>query len=185
MKKFKLLFAMAAISMVAVFSTAQAMAQLTGTSNFPNPDLHKYVKMETKYGDVVMKLFPDVAPLTVKAFLERANEGFYDGVYFHRVIPGFVAQGGDPTLVGRKGVNYTLPAEFTDKLGHKRGSLAMARVGNDINSASTQFYISYGRHRHLDGQYTIFGEVETGMDAVDQINKGDKMLRVYEVNKRR
>jgi cyclophilin family peptidyl-prolyl cis-trans isomerase len=171
--------------MVAILCAGNAMAQVGGVTKFPNPDLYKYAKMETKYGDVVMRLYPDVAPQTVQAFLDRANEGFYDGVYFHRVIPGFVAQGGDPTLVGRKGVSYTLPAEFTDKLGHKRGSLAMARVGNDIHSASTQFYISYGRHSHLDGQYTIFGEVETGMDAVDQINKGDKMLRVYEVKKTR
>ncbi|MAF30954.1 MAG: peptidylprolyl isomerase [Magnetococcales bacterium] len=179
MKKFKLLMGMA-LALVA----QQSNAQVEGVTKFPNPDLYKYVKMETKHGDVVLRLYPDVAPQTVQAFLDRVNEGFYNGVYFHRVIPGFVAQGGDPTLVGRPAANYTLPAEFS-KLKHKRGTLAMARVGHDIHSASTQFYISYGSHPHLDGQYTIFGEVETGMSAVDQINKGDKMIKLYQVNKTR
>lgn len=178
MKKIKILWAL-----VTVLFASQATAQVEGVVKFPNPELYKYVKMETKYGDVVFRLYPDVAPVTVKAFLDRVNEGFYDGVYFHRVIPGFVAQGGDPTLVGRQAAGYTLPAEFSNKLKHKRGTVAMARVGNDINSASTQFYISYGRHGHLDGQYTIFGEVESGMSAVDEINKGDKMLKLYEVRK--
>lgn len=178
MKKLKLFLALAALVV-----SGQAFAQVDGVVKFPDPAKYKYVKMETKYGDVVMRLYPDVAPNTVNAFLNRVNEGFYDGVYFHRVIPGFVAQGGDPTLVGRKAAGYTLPAEFSN-LKHKRGTIAMARVGNDINSASTQFYITYSRQSHLDGQYTIFGEVESGMDAVDQINKGDKMLKLYEVQKR-
>lgn len=177
MKKLKLFLALATLLI-----SGQAFAQVNGVVKFPDPAKYKYVKMETKYGDVVMRLFPDVAPQTVQAFLDRVNEGFYNGIYFHRVIPGFVAQGGDPTLVGRKAAGYTLPAEFSN-LKHKRGTIAMARVGGDINSASTQFYISYGSPSHLDGQYTIFGEVESGMSAVDQINKGDKMLKLYEVNK--
>lgn len=171
MKLFKILM----VAAVVLFSTnvnAQA---------YPDPAKMVYIKMETIHGDVVMKLFPDVAPKTVAAFTDRVREGFYDGIFFHRVIPGFVAQGGDPSLVGRKRVNYTLPPEFQTRVKHKRGTLAMART-NDVNSASTQFYIAYTNIPHLDGQYTVFGEVETGMNVVDKITQGDKMLKVYMVN---
>lgn len=171
-----------AITMLFVSNFTQA--EVNGIVKFPDPAKSIYVKMETKHGDVIMKLYPDAAPQTVKAFTDRVKENFYDGLYFHRVIPGFVAQGGDPTLVGRKEAGYTLPAEFSDVLKHKRGSLAMARLGHDIHSASTQFYIAYDDIPHLDGQYTIFGEVERGMGAVDKINKGDKMLKVYMVDKK-
>ena len=122
-----------------------------------------------------MKLLPDVAPKTVAAFKERVGEGFYDGLYFHRVIPGFVAQGGDPELSGGQQVSYTLPAEFTNEYKHKEGTVAMARLGHDVNSATTQFYISLGEHPHLDGAYTIFAEVVKGMEAVEKIEKADKM----------
>ncbi|MFT7433986.1 MAG: peptidylprolyl isomerase [Alphaproteobacteria bacterium] len=179
MKSIKI-FLMSAVMLFAV--NAQAGVSGAGKGVYPDPAKMIYVKMETKHGDVVMRLFPDVAPRTVAAFVERVKEGFYDGIYFHRVIPGFVAQGGDPTLVGRPAAGYTLPPEFQTRVKHERGTLAMART-NDINSASTQFYIAYTSIPHLDGQYTVFGQVETGMNAVDKINKGDKMLKVYMVNK--
>lgn len=153
------------------------------TEAFPDPAKTLYAELETKDGVVTLALFPDVAPLTVAAFVDRVNEGFYDGMFFHRVIPGFVAQGGDPSLIGKKPAGYTLPAEFTTRLKHRKGTLAMARLGNDIHSASTQFYIAYGNQPHLDGQYTIFGEVVRGMDAVDKVKQGDKMLKVRMVSK--
>lgn len=165
------------LGVVAFLMAANAQAELeweqTGGSK-----MHEIVKMETAYGDVYMKLLPEVAPQTVTAFKERVQEGFYDGLYFHRVIPGFVAQGGDPELVGGQNVAYTLPAEFSNVVKHKRGSVAMARLGHDVDSATTQFYITYGEQPHLDGSYTIFAEVVKGMDAVDDIEKGDKMLKL-------
>lgn len=138
---------------------------------------YEYVTMTTDHGKTTMKLLPEYAPVTVQAFKERVSEGFYDGIYFHRVIPGFVAQGGDPALVGRERVDYTLPPEFSQEIDHKRGSVAMART-SDPNSASTQFYISYGAQPHLDGQYTIFAEVVDGMHAVDNIEQGDKIVKM-------
>lgn len=156
---------------------------VTHAQNMKGNKMFEIVKMETQYGDVYMKLLPEIAPKTVEAFKARVSEGFYDGLYFHRVIPGFVAQGGDPELVGRKSVDYTLPAEFSDTVKHKRGSVAMARLGHDINSASTQFYITYGNQPHLDGSYTIFAEVVKGMDAVDQIQKADKMEKLEYLGK--
>lgn len=172
MKMFKALF----VAMAVIFA-ADANALGLSEKNYGMNDGH-YVKMETAYGDVVMKLMPEVAPLTVAKFMDRVREGFYDGLDFHRVIPGFVAQGGDPRRMGRKPVDYTIPPEFSNVVKHKRGSVAMART-NDPNSATTQFYITYGRQPHLDAQYTIFGEVVSGMDAVDQIQQGDKMIKVY------
>lgn len=157
---------------LALFTT-----QLTFTQEAKGETMNEIVKMETAYGDVYMKLMPEVAPQTVAAFKDRVKEGFYDGMYFHRVIPGFVAQGGDPELVGKQNVDYRLPAEFSN-VKHKRGSVAMARLGHDINSASTQFYITYGAQPHLDGSYTIFAEVVKGMENVDYIEKGDKMVKV-------
>ena len=170
----KVLFAL-----LALFVTTGAQAQ---NKNQEKP-MQEIVKMETKYGDVFIELYPEVAPKTVAAFKERVEEGFYDGMYFHRVIPGFVAQGGDPELVGKPSVNYTLPAEFSDKLKHHRGTVAMARLGHDINSASTQFYIAYDDIPHLDGSYTIFGQVVRGMEAIDQIQKADKMDKLTYLGK--
>ena len=157
--------------MTKIFLTL-AMIGMTMTAQAEKYDL---VKMETAYGDVYINLYEEIAPKTVAAFKERVSEGFYDGHYFHRVIPGFVAQGGDPELVGKERVDYTLPAEFTDEKQHIEGAVAMARLGHDINSASTQFYITLDDQPHLDGQYTIFGQVVKGMGAVQQILKGDTM----------
>jgi len=138
---------------------------------------YEYVTMTSDYGTTTMKLLPEYAPVTVEAFKERVKEGFYDGLFFHRVIPGFVAQGGDPELVGRDRVDYTLPPEFSREIKHKKGSVAMART-SDPHSATTQFYVSYGRQSHLDGQYTIFAEVVDGMPAIDRLEQGDKIVKM-------
>ena len=123
-------------------------------------------------GDVVIKLRPDLAPLHVERIAELANEGFYDGVVFHRVIPGFMAQGGDPTGTGMSGSDKpNLPAEFSRE-PHVRGVASMART-NDPNSANSQFFIVFDDARFLDGQYTVWGEVTEGMEHIDALPKGE------------
>ncbi len=131
--------------------------------------------MELIYGRVTIKLFPDVAPEHVARVKQLTREGFYDRLYFHRVIDGFMAQTGDPMNDGTGGSEYPdLPAEFSDTLGHKKGTLSMAR-SEDPNSANSQFFIVFEDDgaSHLDGQYTIFGEVAQGMRFVGRIQKGE------------
>ncbi|MEN2786413.1 peptidylprolyl isomerase [Sphingomonas qilianensis] len=124
-------------------------------------------------GEVKIKLRPDLAPQHVARIAELANAGFYDGVVFHRVIAGFMAQGGDPTGTGMHGSKNhpNLPAEFS-KEPHKRGVASMARAQSP-DSANSQFFICLDDARFLDGQYTVWGEVTEGMDAVDALPKGE------------
>ncbi len=138
-----------------------------------------------KGGDIALELFPADAPKTVEAFLKLAREGFYNGTTFHRVVPGFVVQGGDPlskTLpagdprLGTGGPGYQLKAEF-NKRKHDRGVLAMAR-SRDPDSAGSQFYITLAPTPQLDGQYTVFGRVTSGMNVVDSIRVGDKIKTI-------
>jgi peptidyl-prolyl cis-trans isomerase B (cyclophilin B) len=130
--------------------------------------------IETKFGNLELKFFPDAAPNHVKNFIDLAKKGFYDGTIFHRVIPGFMIQGGDPNTKnpdrskhGMGGPGYTVKAEFSDK-PHKRGTLSMARAA-DPNSAGSQFFICVAPASFLDKQYTVFGEVVSGMEAADKI----------------
>lgn len=127
-------------------------------------------------GEIRMEFFPEDAPKTVENFVGLAKKGFYDGLAFHRVVPGFVVQGGDPQGNGTGGPGYTIKAEF-NKQKHVRGSVAMARSQHP-DSAGSQFYICYGPHPHLDGQYTVFGRVTAGMEHVDKIKQGDRMTTV-------
>ena len=123
-------------------------------------------------GDVVIKLRPDLAPGHVERITELANKGFYDDVAFHRVIPGFMAQGGDPTGTGMHGSDLPdLKAEFSDA-PHVRGAVSMARKG-DPDSANSQFFICNDDARVLDRQYTVWGEVESGMEYVDALPVGE------------
>jgi peptidyl-prolyl cis-trans isomerase B (cyclophilin B) len=130
--------------------------------------------IETKFGNITLKFFPDVAPGHVKNFIDLAKKGLYDGTTFHRVIPGFMIQGGDPNSKdpnkskhGQGGPGYTIKAEFSDK-PHKRGTLSMARAGHP-DSAGSQFFICVADAPFLNKQYSVFGEVESGMEAVDKI----------------
>jgi peptidyl-prolyl cis-trans isomerase B (cyclophilin B) len=130
--------------------------------------------IETKFGEITLKFFPEVAPNHVNNFIELARDGFYDGTIFHRIVPGFVIQGGDPNTksndrsrYGTGGPGYTLKAEFS-KLPHKRGTLSMARAAHP-DSAGSQFFICVTDTPFLDGEYTVFGEVVKGMDVVDKI----------------
>jgi len=134
-------------------------------------DAANTVVMTLKNGKVVIRLRPDWAPKHVAQIEALVKRGFYDGIVFHRVIPGFMAQTGDPTGTGEGGSDLpNLPAEF-NKTHFKRGILGMART-QDPNSANSQFFICFGDAGFLDGQYTAFGEVVSGMDVVDKIKAG-------------
>ncbi|MGH7388303.1 MAG: peptidylprolyl isomerase [Candidatus Rokuibacteriota bacterium] len=127
-------------------------------------------------GEIRIDFFPDEAPRTVENFVTLARKGFYDGLTFHRVVPDFVVQGGDPKGDGSGGPGYTIKAEFNTRK-HVRGSLAMARSQHP-DSAGCQFYITYGAQPHLDNSYTVFGQVVSGMEHVDRIKPGDRMRSV-------
>jgi peptidylprolyl isomerase len=127
--------------------------------------------LDTKKGQVVIELLPDNAPGHVKRIKTLANDGFYDGLKFHRVIPGFMAQTGDPQGTGMGGSDLPdLKAEF-NKVSFQRGVVGMARSGNP-DSANSQFFIMFEPAPHLDGQYTVFGRVTKGMKYVDALKKG-------------
>lgn len=132
-------------------------------------DRENTLYMDLDHGRVVIRLRPDLAPRHVERIKELTREGFYDGTPFHRVIEGFMAQGGDPTGTGGSGRN--LAAEFSDA-PHRRGVTSMARAASP-DSADSQFFIVLDDAPHLNGQYTVWGEVVEGMDAVDQIRKGN------------
>jgi cyclophilin family peptidyl-prolyl cis-trans isomerase len=162
----------------------------------------KHVKFHTTKGDFEIVLFPKAAPKTVAQFLSLVKKGFYDGTTFHRVIPGFVAQGGDPLSkklapgnpqIGTGGADKNVPDEFGAGLHHLAGTLAMAHSGMP-NSGSSQFYVCFEPIPHLDGGYTIFGHVVKGFDVVQKLQpterdgvpiqnvKPDKMLKVTVVD---
>ncbi|CDG40816.1 MULTISPECIES: peptidylprolyl isomerase [Asaia] len=128
--------------------------------------------MKLKTGDVVIELRPDLAPLASERLRTLSEQGFYDGVKFHRVIEGFMAQGGDPTGTGSGGSDLPdLKAEFTREAKFERGTLGMARTMNP-NSANSQFFIMFQPTPSLDGQYTIAGQVVSGMEHIDQVKRG-------------
>jgi peptidyl-prolyl cis-trans isomerase B (cyclophilin B) len=139
--------------------------------------------IKTDKGNIVLRFFPDVAPVTVASFLHLARTGFYNGTTFHRVVPDFVVQGGDPLSkdpnnpdVGTGSPGYNLPAEFSSR-PHQTGTLSMAR-SQSPQSGGSQFYICLADQPSLNGQYAVFGEVVSGMDVVKQITQGDVMREV-------
>ena len=153
------------------------------------------INIETNHGNISFNLLPDLAPETVRNFVKLAKDGFYDGILFHRVIPGFMIQGGDPNTKnpnmkgqwGMGGPGYNVKAEFNSR-SHLRGIVSMAR-STDPNSAGSQFFIMHANNTGLDHQYTVFGEVIEGMDTVDKITElprdgecpsgeGAKMIKV-------
>jgi peptidyl-prolyl cis-trans isomerase B (cyclophilin B) len=173
---------------VALLIAWQAMAEAADKPVPPPPPAKSELKgaraiIKTKHGEIEIKLLPDLAPKTVENFIKLAKEGFYDGTIFHRVIPNFMIQGGDPLSkdsrkkdqYGTGGPGYTIKAEFSDR-PHKRGTVSMARRGesgpNDIeafNSGGSQFFIVVEDSRFLDRKYTVFGEVVRGMGVADKI----------------
>ena len=142
-----------------------------------NPEpygIHHAVITVENYGEIHLELDGDIAPVTVKNFVELAKSGFYDGLTFHRIIEGFMIQGGDPEGTGQGGSKEEIIGEFKsngieNNISHERGVISMARLGNDPNSASSQFFIMHRTSTHLDGDYAAFGHVTEGMMVVDKI----------------
>jgi peptidyl-prolyl cis-trans isomerase B (cyclophilin B) len=124
-------------------------------------------KLDTTAGPIVLELDPKLAPRHVNSFVFLARQGFYDNVIFHRVIPGFMIQGGDPTGTGSGGPGYKLKAEFNDTK-HVRGTVSMART-SDPDSAGSQFFLMHDAYPSLDGKYTVFGKVTEGLETIDKI----------------
>ena len=138
----------------------------------PKLDPENTIYLDLTYGRVVIQMFPDLAPKTVAQIKTLARQGFYDGTPFHRVIEGFMAQGGDPTGTGGGGSKLpNLPAEFTTLRHFLRGTCGMART-SDPNSGNSQFFIMFAPAPNLDNSYTIWGQVVSGMQFVDQIKRG-------------
>jgi peptidyl-prolyl cis-trans isomerase B (cyclophilin B) len=135
------------------------------------------VSIETDRGTIELDLLPEHAPKTVNNFVFLAQDGFYDGVTFHRVISDFMIQTGDPTGTGRGGPGYRFEDECQgNPLRHERGVISMANAGPNTNGS--QFFITHGPQPHLDGRHTVFGKVTKGMDVVDAIRQGDSMRKV-------
>ena len=142
-----------------------------------DPKKNYTATMETSKGTIEIELFAKDAPKTVNNFVFLAREGFYDGVTFHRVIPNFMIQGGDPTGSGRGGPGYKFEDEVrTNPNKHGTGSLSMANAGPNTNGS--QFFITHSPQPHLDGKHTVFGKVTSGMDVVNAIRQGDVITSV-------
>ena len=156
----------------ATVSDAQNDTANGQVANGQTEDLENMLYLDLKDGRVVIKLRPDLAPNHVARIKELARQGFYDGIVFHRVIDGFMAQTGDPTGTGAGGSGQKLKAEFSQE-PHVRGTVSMARAQSP-DSADSQFFICFDDARFLDGQYTVWGEVVEGMEFVDNIKKGSQ-----------
>ena len=131
--------------------------------------------IETEEGKLVLELFASDVPITVNNFVFLAREGFYDDTTFHRVIAGFMAQGGDPTGTGTGNPGYSFADEFTQHT-HVTGALSMANAGPNTNGS--QFFITYSPQHHLDGKHSVFGQLTEGMDVLEKIEQGDTIIRI-------
>ena len=164
-------------------TTIGAAKSATPAPQVLKPDPEKLVAVieMKKGGRIAFEFYPKDAPGTVDNFIKLANKGFYNGLKFHRVIPGFMAQGGDPLGSGMGGPDYTIKDEFNSRK-HLKGTVAMAKT-LEPDSAGSQFYICFEPQPSLDGKYTVFGQVIEGIDVVDGIQKGDVMKKVYIADK--
>lgn len=175
--------ACAAIAALTIIAAAcQGAAKSSNLDGQPVRNTGHYATIATNRGNIVVELYPAVAPKTVANFEKLSKDGFYNGLTFHRVEPKFVVQGGDPQGTGMGGPGYEVPAEISPTEKHLRGTIAMARTGDQVNperkSSGSQFYICLEPAPFLDGQYTLFGAVVEGMNVVDQIKVGDKMNKI-------
>ncbi|MGH7905573.1 MAG: peptidylprolyl isomerase [Candidatus Binataceae bacterium] len=169
---------MAALAIALIAGAALA----ANADGLPMRNTGQYAVLDTDRGVIVIELYSKVAPKTVANFEKLSRDGFYNNLTFHRVVPGFVVQGGDPKGNGTGGPGYTLPAEINPDEKHLRGTVAMARTGDEVNperrSSGSQFYICLEPQPELDGKYTIFGGVVKGMDVVDKIQVGDHIKKI-------
>jgi peptidyl-prolyl cis-trans isomerase B (cyclophilin B) len=180
-----LVTAVLALGVVAVFVYQEVVAgdpQPTDPKEKAMAEPLPQVTIKTDKGDIVLELAEDDAPNTVANFISLAEKGFYDGLTFHRVIPDFMIQGGDPTGTGRGGPGYTIADEISPKLKHARGVISMANAGP--NTGGSQFFITHVATPWLDGKHAIFGKVVKGLEVVDAIRQGDKMNKVTVDRKR-
>lgn len=185
MKKWSIVLVLAFVAILAACGTTETKKEPASNTDYSKEVKENPVVTITMANDekIVLELYPKVAPNTVANFVSLAKEGKYDGLIFHRVIPGFMIQGGDPSGNGTGGPGYTIDGEFsnndfTNDLKHERGVISMARSG-DPNSAGSQFFIMVKESANLDGDYAAFGKVTKGMDVVDTIvnaprDKADK-----------
>jgi len=171
-----------------------SLCQKTGEKEFSalpptiiDPSRSYTAVIKTEKGDVTVELYPDVAPVTVNSFVFLSCKGYYDGVTWHRVLPGFVAQAGDPSGTGKGGPGYTVPDEFSDR-PFEKGTLGMANTGQP-NTGGSQFFICYEAQTALNGRYTVFGQVTDGFDVLQNLTPrdpsgglslppGDKLLEI-------
>ncbi|MFH1126596.1 MAG: peptidylprolyl isomerase [archaeon] len=142
---------------------------------------NRYAIIETEKGTIKLELYERRAPITTANFIKLAESGFYDGLKFHRVIRGFMIQGGDPKGDGRGGPGYKIQDEFHPELKHTTGALSMANAGP--NTGGSQFFITEAPQPHLDGKHSVFGQVIEGQDVVEKIQQGDRMLKITIVSK--
>lgn len=174
MKKIIFLFLLA----LTVANSCSSKEPQSSAEKMNDVKMTKYAVIETNNGTIKAELYTDKAPITAKNFIGLADSGFYNGLKFHRVEPGFVVQGGDPKGDGTGGSGKTIPLEIKPELRHAKGVLGMARSQNP-DSASSQFYITLAESHFLDENYAVFGKVVQGMDAAEKIKIGDKMNKVY------
>lgn len=144
------------------------------------PEKNYFAVIHTSKGDITCELKTKEAPLSATNFIQLAQGGFYNGLVFHRVVPNFVIQGGDPEGTGRGGPGYTIPHEI--KLSHELGALAWARLPDNVNpkkrSSGSQFYITLEKIPYLDGEYTVFGQTVTGLEVIKKIEQGDVIKNI-------
>ena len=175
--RIRLILLTALVVALAVSPAAWAQAPKSAETQKGHTHVAQTAEIEMDKGGVIkIEFFADDAPKTVENFVTLAKKGFYNGLTFHRIEPNFVIQGGDPKGDGTGGPGYKIKAEF-NKNKHDRGAVAMAQ-SNDPDSAGSQFYIVLAPANFLDGKYTVFGKVASGMNIVDNVKKGDKMKSV-------
>ncbi|MGC1877802.1 MAG: peptidylprolyl isomerase [Rhabdochlamydiaceae bacterium] len=190
MKFGKVIFGLSLISTLLIYSNLMAgeeamqFSEPTKAMTFEQEKTYQAV-IHTSKGDITCQLYSKEAPLSVTNFIQLAQGGFYNGLTFHRVVPNFVIQGGDPEGTGRGGPGYTVPSEI--KLPHVQGALAWARLSDNVNpkkrSSGSQFYITLEKIPHLDGEYTVFGQTVGGFEVIQKIEQGDVIKSIDVVTK--
>jgi cyclophilin family peptidyl-prolyl cis-trans isomerase len=181
MKKLRIFICFCLICLIALIASCASRNVNLSTDKITRDNASVMIEME-KGGRIIIEFYPQDAPNTVDNFIKLAQKGYYNGVTFHRVEPGLLIQGGDPSGDGTGGPGYSIKAEFNSRK-HVEGTVAMARKPDNVDSAGSQFYICLKPLPTLDGNYTVFGQVVEGMDVAKDIQKGDVMKKVTIIDK--